>query len=260
MTTLRLGLDGLGRPRIEALALPFLSPGPTATDADRASAPDPSSFASVDTIRTVAMPAGWSSAPTDRTLLLVVSGSLRVLVPDMQGRLGAGDVLYVDLAGDAALSSVTLRADTEVRLVEVAVPDSWSPDGIVPPVLDEARRSARSAPRLVHLVSRDDIAHLDPLSLFGDDGAQDVNALSFVSLSPGMTSDWHTEPGVSLLVVLSGGFEVEVAGAGGRLTLRPGDVCLVEDFDGQGHRSSSDGETRFAVLSLPRDHRYGATS
>lgn len=264
MKTLRIATDGTGCPRLESLPLPFLSPGPTATAADKESAPAPTTLAAVDAMRTTAVTAGWQGDLTGTSrLYLLISGSLRVMVPEMQARVTAGDVLFLDLDADTELPA-RLRAETDVQMIEVSVHDTWSPVGTVPPELEEARRGVRSEGRVVHLRSEGGAAHLVDLpELFAGAAEQSIQALSFVCLSPGMTSDWHTEPGVSLLVVLAGGFEVEVGGSGGvggRLTLRAGDVCLVEDFDGQGHKSSSDGETRFAVLSLPRDHRYGVSA
>ena len=258
MRTLRIRKDGAGNPRLESLPLPFLSPGPTATETERALAPDPDSVTAVEAMRAKAVPGGWNAGLAgDRRLYLLLSGTLRVSVPHMQARLGAGDVLLVDLAEDGPIEG-RLHADTNLQVIEVKVQDRWRSDGIVPPQLEEARRGPRTAARLVHLVSVNEVAHLADLpDIFATGAEQRVDALSFVCLSPEMTSDWHTEPGVSLLFVLSGGFEIEVGGTGGRVTLRAGDLCLVEDFDGQGHRSTSDGETRFAVLSLPRNHRIG---
>lgn len=261
MKTLRVRKDGAGNPRLESLPLPFMSPGPTATETDRALAPDPDSVTAVDTMRAKAISGGWNAGLAGvRRLYLLVSGTLRVSVPQMQARLSAGDVLLLDIAEDGPVEG-RLHADTNLQMIEVTVQDGWWSDGIVPPALEEARRGPRTAARLVHLFSANEFAHLADLSeMFATGAEQGVDALSFVCLSPGMTSDWHTEPSVSLLFVLSGGFEIEVGGTGGRLTLRAGDLCLVEDFDGQGHRSSSDGETRFAVLSLPHGHGVGASA
>lgn len=263
MKTLRVGRDGRGGPRLESLALPFLSPGPTATPQDRGLAPEPSTMTAVRRVRPATVPAGRIETVTGggaRRLLVVISGDLQVLVPAMRASLGPGDVLLLDVA-EPLDAPVELRAGTPSAYLDVEVEEAWLPAGIVPPALEEGRRTARTAPRLLRMFSDGEVAHLavfdELLAAAATD--QDVTALSFVCLSPGMGSDWHTEPGVSLLVVLAGGFEVEVGGTGGRRTLRPGDVCLVEDFDGQGHKSSSDGETRFAVLSLPRDHAWPRT-
>lgn len=259
MKTLRVGRDGQGGPRLEALPLPFLTPGPTATAQDQERSPEPSSMEAVRRVRAVSAPAE-SVEPLAgggaRRVLLVVSGALQVVAPDMRATLGAGDVLFVDVPEPLA-ATAELRAGSPCTYLDVEVDSGWLPTGTVPPALEEGRRTARTAARVLRLASDGEYAHLSPLDDLFDPGPdQDANALSFVCLSPGMRADWHTEPGVSLLVVLAGGFELEVGGTGGRRTLRAGDVCLVEDFEGQGHKSSTDGETRFAVLSLPRDHRW----
>ncbi|MFE0923153.1 cupin domain-containing protein [Streptomyces nigra] len=195
---------------------------------------------------------------SERRLFLVVSGTIQVIVPDMRATLGPGDVLFLDAPGSPE-APVHIRAATPCSYLEVVVEPAWLPRGTVPPLMDEGRRTAYGSPRLLRMVSDGVVAHLssfDDLFSAPPPHTQAVKALSFVCLSPSMRSDWHTEPGTSLLIVLAGGFEVEVGGNGGRRTLRAGDVCLVEDFEGQGHRSSSDGETRFAVLALPKDHLW----
>ncbi|MDQ7905237.1 hypothetical protein RB614_11950 [Phytohabitans sp. ZYX-F-186] len=261
MKTLRVARDGVGAPRLESLPLPFLAPGPTATALDRELAPEPSSMSGVRQVRAVTTPAGPIEVVTGRStrrLFLVVSGTLQVIVPDMRARLGAGDVLFLDVPVPLK-APVRIRAATACSYLEVEVGPAWLPIGTVPPSLDEGRRTAHTPPRLLRMFSAGEVAHLVPFDdLFSmpSEQGQEATALSFVCLSPSMRSDWHTETGTSLLVVLAGGFEVEVGGDGGRRTLRAGDVCLVEDFAGQGHKSSSDGETRFAVLALPRDHRW----
>ena len=260
MKTFRVSTDGQGNPRIEALALPFLRPGPAATPAELEQAPDPATFAAVEGVRAVSTVAGSEEVVTGagpRRLILVVSGSLRLGVPDMSATAGPGDVVFVDLP-DGAEHPATISSVADGRYLEVEVGDAWVPRGVVPPSLDEDRRQADADPQLTRLYSEGDLAHLGDLSgLFTDAAApQDAYALTFICLSPGMDSDFHTEPDVSLVFVLSGGFTLEVGGSGGRQTLRAGDVGLVEDFEGQGHASSVEGETRFAVLTLPREHQW----
>jgi quercetin dioxygenase-like cupin family protein len=203
--------------------------------------------------------AGGRSA---RRLHVVVAGSLRVEVPEMRALVGAGDVLFLDTP-DLPDAPVRLSAAVPSCYLEIEVDDEWPAAGTVPPALDEGRRSPASPPSLLRLASDGEVAHLTTLDrLFSPPPSQtqEVTTMTFVCLSPGMRSDWHTEPGVSLVVGLAGGFELGVGGTGGRRTLRPGDVCLVEDFEGQGHTSASDGETRFLALALPRDHRWSRTT
>ncbi|GAB7004781.1 hypothetical protein JCM18899A_22540 [Nocardioides sp. AN3] len=216
---------------------------------------------SVRHVRAVSVPAGLLevvNGACSRRLFLLVSGSLEVTVPHMRATLHEGDVLFVDVPERLA-AAAELTAAMGCSYLEVQVGAGWLPVGIVPPALDEEPRSDPSALRVVRMASDGERAHLTPFdALFTEWPArpQDVSALTFICLSPSMTSDWHTEEGVTLLVVLAGGFEVEVGGNGGRRTLRPGDTCLVEDFEGQGHKSATHGETRFAALRLPRDHHW----
>jgi hypothetical protein len=77
----------------------------------------------------------------------------------------------------------------------------------------------------------------------------------FMGLSPDQFGDWHTEEATSLVVVLAGGFELEVGGDGGATEVfRAGDVCLVQDHSGQGHISRTHGETRFVAIAVPEEH------
>lgn len=255
-----MGSDGRGFPRIESLALPFVTQGPSATEIDQQRAPEPHLGTAVRRMRAVSAPPGTLElleGPSPRRLIIVVSGALAVGVPDMRAKLGAGDVLLLDLP-ESVGAPTRVTAERQSRYLEVEVEPAWQPQGSVPPALDEGRRSAAAAPRVLRMTSDGERAHLAQFDeLFTDTAvSQDVDGLTFVCLSPSLSSDWHTEQTVSLVVVLAGGFDLEVGGEGGRRTLRAGDVCLVEDFDGQGHKSSMDGETRFAAIRLPRNHRW----
>ena len=64
---------------------------------------------------------------------------------------------------------------------------------------------------------------------------------AFLSLPPGWEGDWHIEPGRSALFYLAGQSEIEVSDG----TIRhfgPGDVTIVEDTSGKGHRSKTVGD------------------
>lgn len=263
MKTLCVTPDGRGAPRLESLALPFFATGPTATSRDRDLAPEASSATAIRHVRAIEAGSGLFEVfegDSERRLYIVVAGSLQVVVPEMRASLGPGDVLFLDVT-DPLTAPATLSSAASCAFLEVEVEAGWQPIGTVPPALDEERRSPRAAPLALRMVSDGALTHLMTFDdLFSPLRAhsQEVASLSFVCLSPAMDSDWHTEPNASLLVVLSGGFQLEASGDGGRRTLRAGDVCLVEDFDGQGHKSSSDGETRFVVLRLPRDHRWSS--
>lgn len=61
---------------------------------------------------------------------------------------------------------------------------------------------------------------------------------------PGYDYDWHCAPQRQLIVMLDGEIEIEVT-SGETRSFRTGDVILVEDTTGTGHRSRS-------VLDGPR--------
>jgi hypothetical protein len=55
---------------------------------------------------------------------------------------------------------------------------------------------------------------------------------------PGYDYDWHCAPPRQLIVMLDGAIEIEVTN-GDKREFRAGDVILVEDTTGTGHRSRS---------------------
>ncbi|AEJ18772.1 hypothetical protein [Gracilinema caldarium] len=68
----------------------------------------------------------------------------------------------------------------------------------------------------------------------------------------GYDYDWHTAPRRQYIVMLAGLVEIQVSDGETR-TLGPGDIVLVEDTTGKGHKSrSSDGKPRKSIfLPLP---------
>lgn len=71
---------------------------------------------------------------------------------------------------------------------------------------------------------------------------------------PGYDFDWHNAPRRQLIVMLEGEIDVEVT-SGETRRFKPGDLLLVEDTTGTGHRSRSvDGKARkslFIPMPLP---------
>jgi hypothetical protein len=53
---------------------------------------------------------------------------------------------------------------------------------------------------------------------------------------PGYDYNWHNAPHRQFIVLLDGAIELEVSD-GTRRTLRGGDILLMEDTDGRGHRT-----------------------
>lgn len=234
--------DGAAGSRIESLPLPFTYAGPTMADADQRRMPPPELAKEVRAVRTLR---SVDSDAVGRRLLFVVSGSLTVATPEMTAVLAPGDVLFVD---DLDSNKHTLTCHGDVRVIEADVTDSWTPQGSVAPLLADDER-ADAAPLLREMYVAGGQANFRDLTGFFPGGAA-VRSMSFVTLSPGLFGDWHTEEAASVVVVLAGGFELEVGGVGGTLVFRPGDVCVVRDQEGQGHRTRTHGETRFAHFVL----------
>lgn len=249
MKALGLRTDGQGQSRLDALPLPFVLIGPTATSQDGAPAHGERVVLACRSVRGLYWPAerGRVSQDLSGHLLVVVSGQLRVDTAYMRAELDPGDVLSTS---NVAPGSYTLTTQDACRLVALQL-DGWPTGGTVPPPL---QRDAKSELLIHDLVSDQvGIAHFRDLELFPDVGHESTSAAvstaTFTALSPGLFGDWHVEHAPTLVVVLSGGFELTVAGDGASKVFRAGDVCLVQDLHGQGHQTRTHGETRF--LSVP---------
>lgn len=74
----------------------------------------------------------------------------------------------------------------------------------------------------------------------------------FRETSPDYDYDWHRAPERQYIVLLDGEIEIEV-GDGERRRFRGGDILLVEDTTGRGHRTRTvDGKTRRSLfIPLP---------
>jgi quercetin dioxygenase-like cupin family protein len=215
----------------------------TADDAARAPRPELAiAHRTVHTSRRVTSDDG-------RRLVFVVDGEPSVMTTYMQTTLGRGDVLFLD---GADRETFTISAGSDCRFVHLGVTDDWTPEGVVAPPIDDER----GQPLVQHMFVEDERAWFrDADALFDDDAPRPVARAMFMCLSPDQFGDWHTEVATSLVVVLAGGFELEVGGGGGEAKVfRAGDVCLVQDHSGQGHISRTHGETRFVAISVPEEH------
>src|SRR5947207_10935589 len=85
----------------------------------------------------------------------------------------------------------------------------------------------------IEFASTDYVAGAAPLKLSPSHAAVDYR---FMDAPAGWTSDWHPSSARNLFVVLSGGWEV-IASDGETRRFNTGDVLLVEDTTGKGHRS-----------------------
>ncbi len=75
-----------------------------------------------------------------------------------------------------------------------------------------------------------------------------VTSLVFRENDPGYDLDWHCAPRRQFVVLLDGEIEVEVT-SGEKRRFRGGDILLVEDTTGIGHRTRSvDGRSRRSLF------------
>ena len=79
---------------------------------------------------------------------------------------------------------------------------------------------------------------------------QGVTGAIFRETDPGYDLDWHNAPQRQLIVLLDGEIEVEVT-SGERRRFAGGDVLLVEDTTGTGHRTRSIGDAVRRSIFLP---------
>ena len=66
--------------------------------------------------------------------------------------------------------------------------------------------------------------------------AIDAKSIVFRTNDPGYDYDWHSAPARQFIVLLDGAIELEVSD-GTRRVFRGGDVLLMEDISGRGHRT-----------------------
>jgi len=74
----------------------------------------------------------------------------------------------------------------------------------------------------------------------------------FYSFEPGWFGDLHPAPARQFLALLSGKAEVETTDGEIR-RLEPGDLVLLEDTAGRGHRTRSIGDVHLTFLVVPAD-------
>lgn len=74
----------------------------------------------------------------------------------------------------------------------------------------------------------------------------------FYSFQPGWYGDWHPVPARQFMALLSGKVEVETSDGDIR-QFGPGNIILLEDMGGKGHRSKNTGDEylSFFVVQIP---------
>ena len=76
-------------------------------------------------------------------------------------------------------------------------------------------------------------------------------AFGFISAAPGWFGEWHPTPKRQLTIYISGQIEAAVSDGSSRI-FGPGDIILLEDTTGRGHRSKVIGDEKvvLAVIQL----------
>ena len=76
---------------------------------------------------------------------------------------------------------------------------------------------------------------------------------------PGLVNDWHTAPGKTMIIVVSGSVQTEVTNGEVR-RFDAGGICYAEDVTGPGHLTTDlEGPRLSLMVSLPDDfdiHRW----
>ena len=79
-----------------------------------------------------------------------------------------------------------------------------------------------------------------------------ARSVIFRETDPDYDYDWHRAPQRQLVVLLDGAIEIEV-GTGEKRSFKGGDILLVEDTTGRGHRTrTTDGRMRRSLF-IPLD-------
>ena len=79
---------------------------------------------------------------------------------------------------------------------------------------------------------------------------QEVKSIIFRITSADYDYDWHNAPQKQYIIILEGEVEIEVS-TGEKKIFGGGDVLLVEDIEGQGHRSRAiSGERKSIFVTL----------
>lgn len=194
--------------------------------------------------------------PDGALVTIVISGALDFsLAGGVLLRLCPGDLLLVN--ADFPRDARAQIADG-CRLVQFKVADDW-PGDRARPILPgpAAAAAAAGGPKLKRMVMGDDgQSHFcDFHSLFGRPGAWSeltpAVGLHFIGMTADLFIDWHPEVVNNLVIVLTGELELEVGGHGGAVErFRPGDICLAQDRQGQGHIDRTGGYVQVCVLII----------
>ena len=209
-------------------------------------------------IRTFHLPEGHAAPLFDLPgplLHFVVSGAIEIDTIDAGSvRLSPGDLFLMDADGPRDGAARTIG---DCRLVQMRVGTDWPGEKARPAAFSGSERPAGASPNLKRMYKgADDRSRFrDFTALFGADEAQGklrpVAGLRFLVMAADTFITWHPEVVNNLVLVLSGGLELEVGGDGGAVEVFwPGDVCLAEDRTGEGHIDRMRGEVLVAIVVM----------
>ena len=194
-------------------------------------------------------------------LTFVLAGTL--VLTDANGAervLAAGDLLLVE--GDWP-QPPPVRLAGEGRLLQVRVESDWPGPRTRPLALRAAEARPAGTPRFSRMSrgSDDRSRFSDFAALFAPRGQWSaiipLIGLRFIGMAPDTFIDWHPEIVNNLVVVMTGGLELEVGGDGGATQVFwPGDVCLAADRTGEGHIDRMHGFVQVAVLIVADEHLW----
>lgn len=90
----------------------------------------------------------------------------------------------------------------------------------------------------------------DPHAGFTYHDIAGAQGASLVKLKKGVVEDWHNAPRTQFAVVIQG--EVEItAGDGEVRRLKPGEIALLDDTSGKGHKTAATGNQDHIALMIP---------
>lgn len=111
--------------------------------------------------------------------------------------------------------------------------------------------------RITRIFNGDDgLSHFEELNIRLEDAGPigrlsselPASGIIFRETVPEYDYDWHPAPRRQYIILLDGAIEIEV-GDGEKRGFRGGDVLLVEDTDGRGHRTRTvDGRARRSIF------------
>ena len=219
-------------------------------------------------LRTLHLQSGQQAALFDMPgalLSFIITGTL-----ESEG--GAGEALRL-LPGDLflveadAAAWISARPSGDFRLMQVMVEPDWPGERARPvPTVPPASRPGKSG-NFKRMVEGDDVRsyYHDFSNVFDKPGAWSaltpLIGFRFIVMAEDPFIDWHPEIVNNLVIVLSGGLELEVGGGrdgdGGAVEVfYPGDVCLAQDRTGEGHIDRMHGIVQVAVLVIEDHHLW----